>query len=217
MTDPLDVLRLARGERVLWQGRAAVGAAWPSYRRLALAALPLVPALAASWLVGAAPAAVLLLVGAWGYALVVLAAARLLGPSYLLIMWVLLAAPIASIGWARQLAAVGWQDAILHGATAIFLGATFVGLPLFFLMLEVLDRLATWFVVTDARVAAVRLGGAPGVLWEQRLRPDESLRVERTWREPDGCLVIGWRRLRLRDDDPARVLETVRAAREGRA
>ena len=87
-----------------------------------------------------------------------------------------------------------------------------VGLPTVKLALGVTRRLSLLHVITDRRVAELttRRAGSPRLLWEA---PRHDLRVERTWRSPRGHLVVGTgsarRTLRVRDDDPARVLEDV--------
>ncbi|MBX3467240.1 MAG: hypothetical protein KF878_10130 [Planctomycetes bacterium] len=221
--DPPAVLRLAPDEQVIWQGRAAVGASWPAPWVLALRAGLL-------WAVLAGP----LLVLAWfgsadlaagcvlamkvagvvvGFGALVLALSKAVGPCYLRIAWLLLVMPLLSLEWARHVARFGLVDALEHSGRFVLLGALFAFLPALSLVGTFVERLGTTYLVTDRRVAAL-VGGA--LRWH---RPHgvsglDDLRLERDWRAPWGELVVGPRRLALRDDEPEAVMDLVRRSRQ---
>ncbi len=226
--EPDDLLGLDPGERVLWQGRAAVGAAWPSFGWLAVAQGAFVLLVLAAWsglasvaALGALGASALgaawaLSVGGCGL-LVVIALSKVVGPSYFLIVWILVAAPAFGLPWLEEVSRQGWAGAVARtDGASVALALGFLALPIGLLALDVIERLGTSYVFTDQRVVAV-CSNRKAPVWQRRLGLGDVLKLERSWREPGGCLVIGPRRLRLRDDDPERVLELVRSAREERA
>lgn len=231
--DPPALLRLAADEHVIWQGRAAVGAPWPSYRWL----LPLPLACAAAWRLltsvrDAWPSGALQALAPWvsfglvitGLATTVVALSKVVGPSYGLLGWLLLITPVFLVAWQQR----PWTTA--RGTPPVSnqfeLDPVFaswalavVGLPLAALVVDVLRRMNTTYVITDRRVAQVHVTPWPGVEWQRAfaLGAHGDLRLERSWRAPDGYLAIGppWhlRALHLRDDDPAAVLDLVRRER----
>ncbi|MBX3467241.1 MAG: hypothetical protein KF878_10135 [Planctomycetes bacterium] len=231
--DPPSLLRLAPDEHVIWQGRAAVGAPWPSYRWLL--SLPLVSG--AAWLLLASlpdawppgPLHALIPMISFGLAMsglaaTVVAASKLVGPSYGLLAWLLLITPVFLVAWQQR----PWTTArgTPPDSNQLELDPVFaswalavVGLPLAALVVDVLRRMNTTYVITDRRVAQVHVAPWPGVEWQHAfgLGAHGDLRLERSWRAPDGYLAIGppWhlRALHLRDDDPAAVLDLVRRER----
>lgn len=241
-TDPLVVLPLAPGERVVRQGRAPVGAPWPSPRALldvverrwgdaarVLVGLYLLAIVAATLgptrlddALGVVTALMALLVFATPALLVAIlalgAVVSRIGPFYVSICMLGLWGPAFAIFWTGQVSRHGWAGAVSRlGHDDIVAAAVFIGLPLARLVWGVTRRLHVTHVITSHQVAAVRAGSSgPRLLWA---RPVDDLRVERPWRAPGGCLVVGQghdrRELHLVDDDPARLLEEVRTAREG--
>ncbi|MCW8138336.1 MAG: hypothetical protein KIT58_05460 [Planctomycetota bacterium] len=230
--DPPSLLRLAPDEHVIWRGRGAVGAPWPRFRWL----LPLPLACAAVWLLlvslpDAWPPGALQALTPWvslglvitGLTTTVVALSKVVGPSYGLLAWLLLITPVFLVAWQqRPWTARGTPP----GSSQLELDPVFaswalavVGLPLAALVVDVLRRLNTTYVITGRRVAQVHVTPRPGVEWQRALGlgAHGDLRLERSWRAPDGYLAIGppWdlRALHLRDDDPAAVLDLVRRER----
>lgn len=214
---------LEPSERVLWQGRAAVGAPW---RLLPLLAGSIaVTLLVVSWFIiratikglGVSPEplfhalndsffVLLLVVTINALAIAVCAAARIVGPFYVSLSSLLLAGGSLSVWWTSAVARSGWSGALERvRGPAMIVAAVLVAAPLARVTLGVIQRLDVWYVVTDRRVVAVRAGRTQ---WEER---GAALGVERSWRAPRGLLVVGERRLFLRDDDPARVVDLVNA------
>lgn len=240
MIDSPPMGGLLPDERVLWRGRLAVGATWPSFGRLALFAVEAWVALAAPLFLvsvglrassahGPSPLEVLLdlaaLVGAFvGAAAVVLALSKVVGPAYLRLVWLLLVGPPFVGAWLMQVEHHGWGGALerLRVETLLF-PAVFVGLPALSVVGTLVARLDATCVVTDHRLLEVdRRGRITRERWHavRGTRPtseDHDLRVVRSWRAPGGLLAAGpaWAplELALRDDDPALVLELVRAVR----
>ncbi|MBX3467239.1 MAG: hypothetical protein KF878_10125 [Planctomycetes bacterium] len=212
MTDPLSLLRLDPGERVIWQGRAAVGTPGPVRPVLAILLVALLFVLGGIGAPGGEAAVVLGAV--LGLPALVVALGRVVGPSHAELAWLLLAAPFAVAAWLEHVSRHGPRAALERAPSDLIAPALLVGIPLGLTVLDVLERLNTVYVVTDSRAAAVRVWPAAVVLWERRHGgPAGDLRLERGRRTRDDALVLGPRRLRLRDDDPATVLELVR--REG--
>ncbi|MCO5170101.1 MAG: hypothetical protein M9894_27525 [Planctomycetes bacterium] len=226
--DPRALLPLEPDERVLWQGRAAVGAPWPSFRWLGAALLlsALVSLLGPLALDHARPGAlhglgvtVVFAAVPLAFAAAVVALSKLVGPSYGTLSWLLVAGlPLASL-WAEARAQAPGPLALTAdpGVAVFCVGA--LGLPGVALVLDVLRRRSTVYLVTDRRVAQVHVAPWPGLEWV-RVRfggAHGDLRLERSWRAPEGYLAIGppWylRALHLRDDDPAAVLDLIRRER----
>jgi hypothetical protein len=215
----VEPLPLEPGERALWQGRAALGAPWPVRRLLGVAggllALGAVAGIAAAvvslgmtpgaLVIGSAP--LIVIGGGLAVFIGVCLAARVVGPFYISLTMLALWGPAFVIFWTNNVVRRGWNGAF--GALKpddLVACAVLLGLPFARVALGVWWGLAVEYVITDRRVVAVR--GAR-TLWQT---PRVGLRVERTPRAPDGYLVVGERWLRLRDDDPARVLDAVSAA-----
>lgn len=217
MTEASECLRLQPGERVLWQGRAAVGAPWPSAGRvlaaasLALVVLVLPPlALGARELAGGLAVLVTLITA-------VVLVSKLVGDSYVVIGIVLVVAPTFAVVWLDRLRSQGSAAAFSEQAIALApVVALLVGMPLVILTVDVLQRLNTVYVITDRRVAALLLHRGL-IEWDEELGPADSIDCVTSWDAPGGYLVVRWqhhgRALHLRDDDPATVLVDIRRAR----
>lgn len=232
-------LRPFPGERVLWQGAAAVGASWPPVPRLLRNALvcwltpvamflligllitvgqPPLPGGPSRWseLLGSTSRLAVAVGAIVTLILVTILISKAAGPSYLTIALVIVTAPLFGRSWADLVQAHGWGGALERSGPLLLGGALVLGLPLFLLFLRVLTRLDTIYVITDRRVAAV-LGSRHVTLWE-RSRDDVWLSVEfdRASTRTGAHLVLETpsrlRKLYLRDDDPAAVVELVRGA-----
>lgn len=227
---------LRPGERVLWQGRVAVGAPWPALPRIVLGALGCWSALIATvllpalllWARGAGDPVTWIDLGGWagfvgglvGWGAGTIALSKLIGPSYLSLLWLLLTTPCLMSGWLADVQAHGWLGALARQDVGfVMTSLVWVGVPAGITVLTVLDRLQTTCVVTDRRLILVN--GAGRIVRECSYRhgANDDLRVERTWRAPGGLLCAGlpWEphvmALALRDDDPVEVLAQVRRAR----
>lgn len=217
-------LDLAPDERVIWQGRAAVGARWPSWPRLLVAALFVWGALVGleAWHRGApteaelvrasrqlavVPAGLLILIGG----------SKLVGPSYGALALAALASATFALAWQDDVARYGLGYAIERLRPGTFVAAVlFLGLPLAWIVERLTWRLGLVYVVTSRQVSAFYLSdGRPWRQWTEALWVRGSLRarLDRSWRCPEGWLVVGERELDLRGEDAARALDEVRAAR----
>lgn len=233
--DPAAALRLEVGERVLWRGRARIGATWAPLRQnvkdlafvvafgAALSAPVVLCALIerangrGGALTSLALIAAFVLAVAAGLLLLV-EVSRRVGPYHASIVLLALTAPPASFAWARRVRGSGWPGAIASIGDAEVALWCVAALALLRIAAGIADRAGTVYVITDRRVAALRaLAGAPRVVWQE---PALDLRLEPSWAAPAGQLVVGVnvrrRELHVRDD-PRRVLDDVVAAREGRA
>jgi hypothetical protein len=208
----VDPLPLAPGERALWQGRAALGAPWPPLVLLLLVgSAPLIigAAVALGCVVQLSPddveRALGLTIATMMIASIVCAAvitaclaARFVGPFHVSLTMLALGGTVFVLFWINAVSRVGWGGAVARLKTDdLVASAVFIGLPLARVMVGVWWTLEVSYVITDRRALAVR---GSRVLWQT---PRVGLRVERSH------LVVGERWLRLRDDDPARVLDAV--------
>jgi hypothetical protein len=225
------------GERVLWQGAAAVGASWPPVPRLLRNALvcwltpvamvlligfllnvgkPPLPGEPSRWseLLGSTSRLALVVGVIVAFILVTILVSKVAGPSYLTIALVLLTTPAFARSWADLVRSHGWGGALEHAGPLLLQGAIVLGLPLALFALRLITRLDTIYVITDRRVAAV-LGSRHVTLWE-RSRDTAWLRAEHDWpsSRTGAHLVVSTphrtRKLYLRDDDPVAVVEQVR-------
>lgn len=215
-------------ERVLWQGRALVGARWPSWPRLAVAAgvwllvlsqtrslLRLQAGPLGPWLATLALGVVAL----GGPAVLVMGASKLVGPSYRALTIAAIAGSALALSWMDDVRAHGVEGALGRLSTGTFVAALlFVGLPLAVIVERLTWRLGSVYVITDRQVGALytREGGRPWLLWVEPLRDREQrlrLRLERDWRCPEGWLAIGERELDVRGEEAARALREVEATR----
>lgn len=209
-------------ERVLWQGRALVGARWPSWPRLVAAAL-------AVWLAPVAVAAAradhvqplalaLSFLIAPGSVLVVIGGSKLVGPSYRSLALAAFAGALFAAAWTDDVRRFGVEGALERVRPGTLVAVLiFVGLPLAMIVERLTWRLGTVYVITDQKVGALytRDGKRPWLLWVEPLWVGGALRarVERSWRCPEGWLVVGERELDLRGEEAERALAEVRAAR----
>lgn len=239
--DPLLALPLAPGERVLWQRHAPLGAPWPPasalwdvlQRRwgdvarvvvglylLAIVNAALGPVRLGDAL-GVVTALMAVLVLATPFVVVatlaLAAVTARIGPFYVSVCVLGLWGPAFALHWTLQVVRHGWGGAVSRlERDDLVAAALLIGLPLARIAWGITRRLDVTHVITSRRVAAVQAGwlGAR-LLWAL---PSDDLRVERPWRAPGGCLVAGQgrerRELHLDDDDPARLLEELRALRE---
>jgi hypothetical protein len=201
-------LALEPGERVLWEGRAAVGDRAIPLREAATVTTVIVggtslvmlvlardaPEIAATAIGGLA------LVGVWTIAIVALA--RWIGPHHVESM--VLSVGLVGLGgtWATDMSRLGWEGALeAFGPDRIAIFGVMLGLPALRMALDVGRRLRVTYVVTDRRVASLQ---GDVVLW---VEPRGTVR--RGAPEHDPCVVIGARTLFLRGDDPARVIDAV--------
>lgn len=216
--DATECLRLQPGERVLWEGRAAVGAPWPSVGRVLAAALVAVVVLAGGLMTFGAPDLVgpLALLVTFLAALVL--ASKLVGPSYLVIGIVLVVAPTFAALWFERIRSQGSAALVSEQSLALIpVAVLLVGMPLLILTVDVLARLNTVYVITNQRVAAV-LSHRGLIEWDDAFSPGVVVDHVTSWRAPRGYLLFCWRthhrELHLRDDDPAAVVEDLlRASR----
>jgi hypothetical protein len=208
---------LGPGERVLWQGRAAVGAGWPVGVILALALSAFLVVFLGALLVAPpvhhgslgrdqVEAHAVIALGLAVVVLAVLGGARVAGPYYVSLTSLTLAGGLFALFWAQSVSRGGLLAPLAKLHRLDFVAFTaLIALPLARIIAGALWMLEVWYVITDRRVLCVR--GAR-TLWQT---PSLGLRAERSWRAPGGHLVVGERWLRLRDDDPARVLDAVSA------
>jgi hypothetical protein len=214
-----ECLRLQPGEHVLWQGRAAVGAPWPSVGRVLAAAflalvLLVLPPMALGYREVAVALAVLVT-----FVTAVILVSKLVGDSYVVIGIVLVVAPTFAVVWLERLRSQGSAAAFSEQSLALApVVALLVGMPLVILTVDVLQRLNTVYVITDRRVAALLLHRGL-IEWDEDLGPGDRIDLVTSWHAPRGYLVVRWqlhgRALHLRDDDPASVVEDLRRARAG--
>jgi hypothetical protein len=218
-------------ERVVWEGRACVGARWPSWPRVLLLALLLWVVLVggiallfaldghgggalarrvqqAAPVLVAVPAAFLVMVGG----------SKLVGPTYTSLLVTALAGSTFAAYWIDLVGRRGMEGALERLGVGEFVAALlFLGLPLVVIVERLTWRLATVYVMTDRQVAAfwLREGKRPWRLWTEPLWLKGSLRarLDRSWRCPEGWIVVGERELDLRGEDAARALDEVRAAK----
>jgi hypothetical protein len=212
-----ECLRLHPGERVLWQGRAAVGAPWPSVGRvLAAAFVALVVLVVPAMALGAPREVAGALAVLVTFVTAVVLVSKVVGDSYVVIGIVLVVAPTFAVVWLDRLRSEG--SAAAFSAQAIALApvvALLVGMPLVILTVDVLARLNTVYVITNLRVAALLLHRGL-IAWDDELGPGDRIDLVTSWHAPRGYLLVSWqlhgRELHLRDDDPATVLEDIRRA-----
>jgi hypothetical protein len=137
--DATECLRLQPGERVLWEGRAAVGAPWPSVARVLAAALVASVVLAGGFMTfGAAdlagPAALLVT-----FLTAVVLASKLVGPSYVVIGIVLVVGPTFAALWLGRITSQGAAALTSELSLALTpVAVLLVGMPLLILTVDVL-------------------------------------------------------------------------------
>lgn len=191
--DPIASLTLEKDERVLWEGRPALGGSWRQ-------TLPIARTVVMVWLAGllviSVIAGLMLLriegpqgssevsAGLWrwssiwssivGPVFAALVLTRVLGPYHLSLAAVSLYGPHLAMGWTAAVFRHGWDGALAslsrqEGCIALVL----VALPLVWITLNVVWQLNLTYVVTDRRAAAVRHRfGRTHVLWTTPLVKD---------------------------------------------
>lgn len=212
--DPIAALSLEPEERVLWEGRPALGGSWRQ-------ALPIARTVLLVWLAGLllmsvvaglmtlrapdASSEVLLGLRRWcsvwtsiaAPVVVALALTRIVGPYHLSLAAVSLYLPQLALGWTATVLERGWGGALAtvsrqEGCVALVL----VALPLVWITLNVVWQLNLTYVVTDRRAAALRRRfGATHVLWSAPLVKDGQCQarvvIPRGLTAGRGSLVVG--------------------------
>jgi hypothetical protein len=197
--DPIASLSLEKDERVLWEGRPALGGSWRQ-------TLPIARTVVLVWLAGllvlSAVAGLLALrgdapdevvTGLWrwssiwssivGPVFAALVLTRVIGPYHLSLAAVSLYLPHLAMGWTATVFQHGWGGALAtlsrkEGCIAIVL----VALPLVWITLNVVWQLNLTYVVTDRRAAAIRHRfGRTHVLWTAPLVKDNQCQARVVW------------------------------------
>lgn len=223
------------GERVVWQGPAAVGVSWPPVPRLLLIAfvwwiMPVIVFLLAGSVLHLAVPARLGQASPWPELLGQTAAvatglgvlvalilatvlmSKVAGPSYLRFGLAIILTPAFGGAWFDLVQTHGLEGALERSPPLLALGSVVLGLPLLLIVLDVFERLDTIYVITDRRVAAV-LGARKTTIWEYS-RSELVLVAGSDGTGHGAHVVVSMRHrsraLYLRHDDPEVVLELVR-------
>jgi hypothetical protein len=193
--DPLTAIALAEGERVLWQGRPALGAPLAEVKRIVAAgvsawtlgvvATQVAVAAASGSVLTALPETALWWMLMVGPFVAVVLLGRVVGPFHLSLTLLTLAGPALALVWASRARALGWSGALARLTARDFVvAALLLGLPLVRVAVGLVRRLNEVYVATDRRVVAVRLerDGAT-LLWAAPLVINGrfQVRVTRPW------------------------------------